>query len=172
MCRRGPLQSGGLESGGPGGNCQVHRCPGGSLGCRWGAGGCGPQGGGQGSGGGPRARHRSHPQVGVLEFLCCLQTTLVSCPHAPTPARFRDPISCLGFSRRAWECRGSSLGLPYPCGFPKFSPAVSLGESLQERAWRAGLWLVFPKSVPAALCLCQVPHGTRVEGMPSPPPTK
>lgn len=64
-------------------SCQVRHCPGDSLGSGWGAGGCGPKGGGQGSGGGPEAGRHSHPQVGVLEFLCRLQATLGSCPHAP-----------------------------------------------------------------------------------------
>lgn len=36
------------------------------------------------------------PWVGVLEFLGCLQTGLVSCPHAPPPGWFRAPACCPG----------------------------------------------------------------------------
>lgn len=184
MCRRGPLQRGGLGSGGRGRwRAPPRKGPAPAkcatvLETAWGAGGVLEA---------VAPRRVVRALVGVLErdvtpirrlgsssFYAACRRHLGAVPMLP-PAWFGDPVSCLGFSRRAWGCRGSSLGLPYACGFPEFIPAVALGEPLRERAWRAGLRLVFPKSLPAALpvqrcSVCQGPRGPRGEGMPSPPP--
>lgn len=168
MCRRGPLQRGVLGSGGrerwrapPRKGPAPAKCAT-VLETAWGAGGVleavAPRGVVRALVGVLERDVTPIRRLGSSSFYAAYRRHLGAVPMLP-PGWFGDPVSCLGFSRRAWGCRGSSLGLPYACGFPEFIPAVALGEHCGRGPGELVFGLFFPSlcqqlfQFSAALCV-------------------